>query len=505
MTTIRDSLEKENWVLGEAGEQNAIKQQYDSLLPDILEQYGREFVAAWGVINNLQLKPLLSDKPRYIALNAASSPQSPIKLIFESVRDETALTRERKAPATTESAADQATSDAEKALQQRMGSIGREAFKLAKSQRRAGDPPTDVPGAAIEAQFKPYHLLVDGEPGTRPMDSLLANLQELDRQLTLAGTNPAMAPAALAQVDVQVASLRSNVTRLPPPLMGMMDKVAHDAARSVASSNIADLADAMTQEVTAPCQQLIAKNYPFSGKSDHDMPMTDFARLFGPNGVIDRFFSTRVASLVNIGPNSWTWAPNPNLGRKLSDATLRHFKEARDIRDAFFPTGGAFPNVSLEVRLLSISNQATTATLTVNGSAVAFQSGAPPALAPATPQPTPASATPSPTPTPTPTGPPPLPAHGAATIQWPGAGAGAASVALAPDLPDGPSEKQVNGGWALFRLIDRSSVIQRGQSISASFVIGGREVSFQLSAASLSNPLTMPSLRQFSCPSGLWG
>jgi type VI secretion system protein ImpL len=255
----------------------------------------------------------------------------------------------------------------------------------------------------------------------------------------------------------------------------------------------------MTQEVTGPCQQIIAKNYPFSPKSDRDVPMADFARLFAPNGVIDRFFSTRVAPLVNVGPTSWSWAPNPNLSRKLSDATLRHFKEARDIRDAFFPTGGAFPNVSLEVKLLSMSSQASVATLTVNGNAIAFQSGAPPAAA--TPQP---SATPSPSPSPA-AGPPPLPPHGAATLQWPGAGAGAASVALAPELPDGPSQKQVNGAWALFRLVDKSSVIQHGQSIGASFVIGSREVSFQFSAASLSNPLVMPSLRNFTCPSGLWG
>ncbi len=503
MTTIRDNLEKENWVLGDSGEQNAVKQQYDSLLPDILEQYGREFIAAWSVINNLRLRPLLGDKPRYITLSAASAPTSPIRLIFESIRDETALTRERKKIAEP-AATDQLTKDAEKAAQERMGAISREAFKLAKSQRRAGDSPVEVPGAAIEAYFKPIQILVDGDPGTRPIDHLLANLQELDTQLTLAATNPAIAPSALAQVDVQVASLRSNVTRLPPPLMEMVDKVAHDAARSVASSNVAELSEALTQEVTAPCLQIVGKFYPFSPKSDRDVPMADFARLFAPNGVIDRFFSTRVAPLVNIGTTNWSWAPNPNLNRKLSDATLRHFKEARDIRDAFFPTGGAFPNVSLEVKLLSLSSLATTATLTVNGSAIAFQSGAPPAPIVPPPASTPASSTPTPAPSPTPPpGPPPLPPHGAATLQWPGAGAGAASITLAPELPDGPSHRSVNGAWALFRLIDKSSLVQRGQSVAASFVIGTREVSFQFSAASLGNPLVMPALRQFACPSGL--
>ncbi len=95
----------------------------------------------------------------------------------------------------------------------------REALDLAmKSQRRAGEPPPATPGAAIETYFKPIALLVDGEAGSRPIDALLANLNELYRQLALAASNPAQSKRALEQVDVQVASLRSNVTRLPQPL-----------------------------------------------------------------------------------------------------------------------------------------------------------------------------------------------------------------------------------------------------------------------------------------------
>ena len=99
LQTIRDKLQKDNWVLGASGDQNAVQQQFASLYPGILELYGRDFIAAWtAAINNLQLKPLLNDKPKYLKLSAASAPTSPIRLIFESIRDETALTRERPKP-----------------------------------------------------------------------------------------------------------------------------------------------------------------------------------------------------------------------------------------------------------------------------------------------------------------------------------------------------------------------------------------------------------------------
>ncbi len=305
MQTIADKLQKENWVLGPSGDQSAVKQQYVSLFPGILALYGKDFIASWtAAINNLQLKPLLNDKPKYLKLSAASAPTSPILMIFESIRDETALTRERPKPPAAQgaAAADQAKQDALAAAQNRLGVAGREAIDLAmKSQRRPGDPPAEVPGGSIEAYFKPYQNLVDGQPGSRPIDSLLANLNDSIDQLVLAASNPSAAKQALEQVDVQVASLRANVSRLPQPLAGMIDKVAKDAAGDATASTIAQIADGMAQDVTGPCQQIVANRYPFFSKSERDVPMADFAKLFAPGGVIEKFYSANLDPLVNRG------------------------------------------------------------------------------------------------------------------------------------------------------------------------------------------------------------
>jgi type VI secretion system protein ImpL len=465
MQTIADKLQKENWVLGASGDQGVVKQQYVSLFPGILELYSRDFIAAWtSAINNLQLKPLLNDKPKYVKLSAASAPTSPILLIFESVRNETALTRERPKPPQG-NAADQVKQDALKAANRLTTAID----LAMKSQRKAGDPPAEVPGASIEAYFKPYQIMVDGPPGSRPIDALIANLNELYRQLVLAAGNPAQARQALGQVDVQVASLRANATRLPQPLAGMADKVAKDAAGDANASSLAQIADAMAQDVTGSCQQLIANRYPFT-KSDRDVPMADFAKLFAPGGTIDRFFSANLEPLVNRSGKTWVWKPNPNLSRKLSDTTLRQFQQAAEIRDAFFPTGGNAPSITMEVKPLTLSSDAQTATLTINGANVVNQLGA---------------------------------NNAAANVQWPGAGAGDASIAMAPEMPDRKSSLERTGAWALFRLIDAGSSIQSGNAFKVSFVVFGREASFEFTSSSLTNPLSMPSLRQFKCPNGL--
>ena len=348
---------------------------------------------------------------------------------------------------------------------------GREAIDLAmKSQRRPGDPPAEVPGASIEAYFKPIQNLIDGQPGSRPIDNLLANLNELYRQLTLAASNPAGAKQALEQVDVQVASLRANVTRLPQPLAGMMDKVAKDAVGDATASSIAQIADAMAQDVTGACQQIIANRYPFFSKSERDVPMADFAKLFAPGGVIEKFYSASLDPLVNRAGKTWVWKPNPT-SRKLSDTTLRQFQQAAEIRDAFFPTGGNVPNIALEVKPLTLSSDAQAATLSINGANLMSQQGA--ALSR------------------------PRPSNGPAPAQ------GEASITMAPDMPDRKSSLERTGAWALFRLIDAGSSIQSGNSLKVSFVVFGREVSYQFTSSSLVNPLSLPALRQFRCPNGL--
>ena len=480
MTSIATQLEKENWVLGPAGEQAAVKTQYEGLFPSILELYGRDFLDAWNLaLNNLQLKPLLADKPKYLALSAASAPTSPIKLLFQSVRDETALTSDPPGNAANNAAAQAAGAEAANqgkqvglsGVEAVTGARAREVVEAAlKAQRRAGDAPAEVPGASIENNFKPFQLLFEGDNGSRPIDALLANLNELYKQLTLAATNPSQSKEALDQVEVQVASLRSNVSRLPQPLSGEMDKVVKDAANDASAASIADLAGALAQEVTGPCQKVVTGNYPFSSSSEKDAPLADFARVFAPNGIIDKFFNTSVAPLANTSGKTWTWKPNPNLARKLSDKTLASFQAAADIRDAFFPTGGGMPNVTFEVKPLSLSSDAQSATLTVNGTAITATTGQPP---------TPAN------------------------LIWPGAGAGAASIAFLPDLPDRKSTLDRSGPWALFRLVDKSGPTPHGNVVSVNFVAGGRFAAYQFTSATSTNPLVMPSLHTFSCPNGL--
>jgi type VI secretion system protein ImpL len=206
---IAEQIKQERWVLGAAGEQQAVTAQYDRLGQDLLDLYSRDFVAVWRqTLGRLQFKPLTADRPQYIALSALGAATSPLKQLLESIRDETALTRERPGfgkPSAGGSAGTAKASETTPALLRQQGL---------------------APGATIEAAFKPFHIMVEGDASRRPIDAIVANLNEINQSLTTLATNPALQVPAIAQLQQQVAGLRLNAARLPPPFADMLLKAA---------------------------------------------------------------------------------------------------------------------------------------------------------------------------------------------------------------------------------------------------------------------------------------
>ena len=97
--SIADQLEQESWVLGKFADKEAIKTQYKSVGPAMLEKYGAEFVRAWQVaLSKLRMKPLAADKTEYAVLRAVSAPTSPLKELLGSISYETKLTEEPPEP-----------------------------------------------------------------------------------------------------------------------------------------------------------------------------------------------------------------------------------------------------------------------------------------------------------------------------------------------------------------------------------------------------------------------
>jgi len=473
---VAELVRKERWVLGPAGEQTAVSAQYDTLGQTLLDLYTRDFIAAWReALGKLQLRPLTADKPKYIALGAAAAATSPIKQLLESIHDETALTREQSGskPADSKAPAGGATPT------------------LLRQQDRA-------PGAAIEAAFKTFHVLVEGDATRRPIDAIIANLNEIHQSMTLLATNPSQAALANASLQTQVASLRANANRLPPPFSDLMLKAAGSFEGDLTNSSHAQLSRALGDQVTGPCEQIVPNRYPFTRGSTQEVPLADFGRLFGPGGVMDRFFTQNLTALVDTSRREWSWRQDNVLARTLSPATLREFQHAAQIRDAFFATGGSMPSINLAVIPPPAGATGMVAKLDINGTTVESKAGT----------------------------------NAPVAVHWPGPNLGRTAITLVPDtsqqqqppLPQqqrpmfgGPppppppplaavgaaSTLERTGAWSLFRMLDAASPKRQGDWIIATFIVGGTELHYRFGAGAVNNPLTLPALRDFRCPNGI--
>jgi type VI secretion system protein ImpL len=449
---IAEQLHDNRWVLGNPGEQTAVEAQYDSLTSELLDLYGKDFSAAWhDALSQLKLKRLTADKPKYVALAAASAATSPIKQLLESLRDETALTRERPGAVT------KSNKDPNASL--------------------IGNRP-NAPGTEIEQGFKAYHVLVDGEATRRPIDLVVANLADIYQSLLMTGT-ASQAQLATVQLQSEVTSLRSNANRLPPPFAGMLQAAANEFDADLTNSFHAQLVRALRDQVTGICQQIVTNRYPFA-RTDREVPLVDFGRLFAPQGVIDKFFTSQIAQFVDTSKQIWSWRRDTVVGHALASSieTLKEFQRAAQIRDTFFATGGLFPSMTLTVVPPAIPIQSaapgTTSTnigikMEVNGAPIV---SAPGGIAPM-------------------------------VVQWPGAGGGRAAITVTSDQAQQPAVIERNGPWSLFRLVEAGAPVARGDKVTVSYVVGGREIQYQIGAGSVLNPFTLPALREFRCPSEL--
>ncbi len=491
LAAVAEKIESEKWVMGELGDQKGVEEQFGQLGPVLIERYGKDFVDAWNaVLDNLKLKSMSADKPQYLALSAASAATSPLRQLFEAVAAETLLTAEREGdeeaaagdsidPLTgqaTAAATREVSSLAARAVPGRAAGLARIGIDLAmkKSTSRAGDTfaagGKQIPGANIEAQFRPFHELVKGDAGKRPIDALIQNFYEVYQSLVLAATNPSQADRANANMQMQVVNLRANASRLPRPVARMVNAAVDDFEGDAANNSIAQLNQMLAATVTRPCETAIANRYPFAKDSERDVQMADFAKIFSPNGIIDRFFAQNLAPLADLSGSDWVWKEDTAMGRELSKATLKEFQRAADIRDAFFPQGGVMPAVTLTITPFSLHGEADLALFNINGQVVQSQQvgGLP------------------------------------VSIQWPGSmGGGNVSISLTPEIAGRVSAVVTEGPWAFMRLLEFGSVSRTGDGMRARFVIGGRDVVYTFQVGSVANPFFLPALSQFSCPSGI--
>ena len=390
--------------------------------------------ATWvDVLGRLRLRAVAADKPTFSTLYRASAPTSPIRLLLQSVREETAL----DLPRTVATAPGEAGEPAKKPT---------DAAAVPEDSGFANPTAanTNPSGKEIALYFQPLNNLVAGEPGSQPIDSFIAELAAIYTKLLNAAQTERPEQGAGEILD-QVMQLKAKAEALPKPASTWFMQVADDIAAEVTDASIGQLSQIYSQQVAKSCTEMLANRYPFSPNSNQDVLMKDFSTMFQPGGIFDKFFTEHLDRLVDRSGDVWTWRQGSRLAAGLSPESLNQFQRAAEIRDTFF-TAGAEPSVSLTVTPAMLGPGVDRAVLKINSSVIEATPGV----------------------------------NMSVPVEWPGAQPdNHAAIAL----QSGSFGQQVpllerRGPWALFRLLDQASLQRSGDALTASFVVQGLQVAY---------------------------
>lgn len=479
-----EAIRAEDWVTAEP---NDFRESDEEIINRLERAYYERYIEEWrGVLEDLRIKPFTDTNSANAVLTAlVAHTASPLKRILEEVVRETRLSDERGDSQGGESAAASAAQKESTRIigesLQRRGSIGRiiDAGLGSKlSERPAGN--RDAPSVPVERAFVDLHEFMEDDG----LNRLLEQLRNFRREIVALSANGDTRP--LSKVPAAL-DLKAALISVPPPVDSMLDTMLEQADMTRSKGARARIQEIWRSTVFQRCSRSLHDRYPFANSTD-DISLGELSAVLGPDGLIDSFFNTHLAGLVDQG--SWQWRP-AGLALGISAEKLNFFRDAALIRQAIFANGTSTPGFELQVESRALEQDVEKLEIFVGG--------------------TPASFTPDDT--------------ISKALDWPGLqrAKGAAIIisrtsdltssistdgviaptTAVPSQPEPISHSQA-GSWGLFRMIDKAgyrTVNERSGRIQ--IVIDGTLVVFELRTTG-SNPFAMTStLRGFRCPASL--
>jgi type VI secretion system protein ImpL len=334
--------------------------------------------------------------------------------------------------------------------------------------------PPEPPGKATAERYRALRDYVGSGPGA-PIEQTLKAVDALRLQFARpaaaiapgAGLAPGAAPAPTSDDT----ALRAEASAAPQPIARWLQALL-SSATSVRAGTTLDQAKRAYNASGGPaalCRQAVTGRYPFTPGAANEIPLDDFAKLFGTGGLIDGFFNSQLRPYVDVSGAQWKGQPVEGVAPPVSPVDLAQFQRAAVIRDLFFGGGGSTPSLRFDLTPKFLDGAAKEVTLELGSTKITYAHGAP----------------------------------SATQVTWPGpSGMSTVRLVFDPVPAGGAAALEASGPWALFRLFDLGNLQQAGSAerYQLTFRSGERQAIFELRAGSVLNPFARGVLREFRCP-----
>lgn len=434
----------------------------DALVDDVRRLYLNEYVKTWEeFLADIRLVRPSSLLKSAESARILSAPDSPLSALIRAAAKETTLVREDNKPDSFVERANDKIRSHKEDLEKVIG---------------AGNAPPDRmrqqrPETIVDAGFDRLHLLVQSAPGgAAPIDSTLMLVNEL--YVALSATDAALKSGSSPPSSDPGIKLRAEAARLPQPARAILTDLSINGSAQIVNAVRGNVSAALGANVGQFCRTAISGRYPFSRGSSKDVMPDDFARMFGPGGLMDDFFQKNLTTMVDTSTRPWSFRKEIDGTALGGSAGLIAFQHANVIRDAFFPGGSKAPLLKLEIKPVDMDAAITQITLDIDGQIMKYAHG------PQTPK----------------------------LVTWPGPrGSQQVRVELMPQSARANNGLAEDGPWALHRLFDKARIRQGDapEKFFATLDVEGRKIEFEVTVNSVYNPFRLRDLADFQCPGGI--
>ena len=461
---IGNELNEDNWVMGTQRTplSSEERSQVDAAVQHL---YIKDYIQHWqGMLDTLHIAPFRSLQQGSNEIATLAGPSSPMMTLLQAVASNTTLSHPG--------------GGAGRKVTQAAGVTASLRSRLARLFQSAAQDHAAVPDAssvgAVGQHFAQLNELTHQTGSSpAPIQQIQTVLSELQGHLQrLAGSGgEGVLNAAQSQVgggNNVIRQLRTLAVQQPQPVRGWLEQIADASDQVTLSGSRTQLNQSYVSTVLAQYRQAIEGRFPVYAGATQAVAVDDFARFFGPGGVMDSFFQSYLKPFVDTSHRHWRWRSGA-LG--LSTASLKDFQRAAEIRQVFFPNGGKQPSVQFGLKPVYLEASVNRALLTIDGQSVSYRHG-----------PTEIS-----------------------TISWPGPQSDGGVRIVFDNAAGGQATASASGPWGLFRLIEKGALKELSPDrFLVTFTAGGFKAQYEIVANSVVNPFrTLAELQRFRCPGRL--
>lgn len=451
-------VQNESWVLGIAQDRLSEVELQD-LRHAMDRLYLADFQIYWDtLLADLQIIPFTSVRQAAEVVGILSGPASPLRSLLDAAARNTSLL---------DRANEEKKGDDGAGLSAEKSRISRLVESFTGAQQTATLP---TPAEGVEKHYAHLSRLTRGADGVpAPIEAVVGLLGELYGYLnSLSGALPGASLQVAQQGGGDILKrVQIEAARQPAPLSTWLTQLSGGSRAATMGGARAELNAKWMGTALAQCERALDDRYPFFRDGTREVTLDDFALLFGPGGLLDKFFEENLKPFIDTVGGQWRVAQGS--GMVISDEALRQFRRAQAIKQAYFQGGSNRPSIRFALKPLFLDSQVTQFLLDVDGQQFIYRHG------PARP----------------------------INAQWPG--------------PDGPPQTRVifdeggrraslakEGPWAWFRILDQARIeVLAADRIAVTFEVDGRSAQYEIQASSVFNPFITKDVQAFRCPARL--